>query len=463
MLGTSKSINGLDVRTIPGCALWLDAARDTTPVGSYVTTLPDRSGNGNDMVPTDANTMTILKSGPQGQAVYNFSNTRATRSNFSWQTSFTQFAVVQTGSGQFLVSNGNGSTYQNYTFSGNWELIYVGQTFSTDDSDSTLYQTSIFNATPQGVTGWQLWCIGYTAGSSTVKNYTLNGIPRTGGTGTPFSGLQDSYPLYINGNLGSAVDTSLVAEFIHFNSSLTFDQCQQVEGYLAWKWGLEYTPAVTQVPAVVPTTATGCLLWLDGADHTTILNGTSAATTSGTVTSWLDKSGNNNTATTGGTVATTTLATNGINFTGNSYMSVPGLANTLANTPFVVFAVETYAGGDGRAIFGDGINAGTNATLHILYRNSGDITMAFYANDLDYSVSGTGTMRLWTFYLPASTNRNIRLNGNLVATHTNSTRLTSFQLPSVGRAEGDTNYYNGTISELIVFNVDIGIPAIQQM
>lgn len=464
MLGTSKSINGFDVRTVPGCVLWLDASQDTTPVGSYVTTLPDRSGNGNDLVPTEANILTRSKSGPQGQAVYNFAGTRATRSNFSWQTSFTQFVVVRTSGGSWFTTNGSGTVgYVNYVLSGNWDLIYVGQTFGTVDPESSVYHTTIFNATPQGATGWQLFCIGYTAGSTVVTNYTLNGIVRTASSGSAFSGLQQSYPLWLNGRWDYAFDTSYVAEFIHFNSSLTIDQRQQVEGYLAWKWGLEYTPSVTQVSAVIPTAATGCLLWLDGADRTTILNGTSAATSSGTVTSWLDKSGNNNTATTGGTVATTTLVANGINFTGNSYMSVPGLANTLVNTPFVVFAVETYAGGNNRAIFGDGIEAGTNATLHILYRNSGDITMAFYGNDLEYSVSGTGTMRLWTFYLPASTNRNIRLNGNLVATHTNSTRLTSFQLPSVGRAEGDGNYYNGTISELIVFNVDLGIPAIQQM
>jgi hypothetical protein len=865
MLGTSKSINGFDVRTIPGCALWLDASRDPTPAGSYVTTLPDRSGNGNDMVPTEANTMIMSKSGPLGQSVYNFSNTRATHPNFSWQTSFTQFVVVK-NTGTWFVTGGPPGGYLNFVLSTNWDLIDIGGTFFATDSDSAVYHISIFNATPQGVTGWQLWCIGYTAGATVATN-TLNGIVRGTSTGTAFSGLQASYPLWLNGRWDGSWDTSLVAEFIHFNSSLSTDQRQQVEGYLAWKWGLEQVAVIAQVPAIVPTAATGCLLWLDGADPTTILNGTSAAksntittstsatggtiTTSGgyvfhtftnalwenfaktsvtdfenravwngwdwgdgagisvvstsstvrsptpfpantpytayilatlksptlsipagrtmsltftfasstnyvtasisvsyagatlatytsglsawqtvtlpfvtttstgnlvftsssfglvtniilsenfvpsvaltvtslivgggggggtnagggggaggavvttstltastsysvvvgtgglnglgstsgtngvsstfngltgigggggggigvagsaggcgggggaggaaagasqqtnafaagngngsfgggggggmgsagangtggsghnggvggnakaytiggqtfnvaaggggggynpyggvgavggsggggnggtyanengtdatsygsggggsaaggagyvtggkgyqgivviaypiTVTSWLDKSGNNNTATTGGTIETTTLASNGVSFNGNSYMLVAGLVNTLVNTPFVVFAVETVQGSGGRAIFGDGTNGGTNASLHIFYRNTTQIDMAFYANDLAYAISGTGTMRLWTFYLPTSTNKNIRLNGKLVATHDNSTRLTAFVTPRVASGCGDGNYYNGTISELIVFNVDLGIPAIQQM
>jgi hypothetical protein len=30
-----------------------------------------------------------------------------------------------------------------------------------------------------------------------------------------------------------------VAEIIHYNDSITTTQRQQVEGYLAWKWGLQ--------------------------------------------------------------------------------------------------------------------------------------------------------------------------------------------------------------------------------
>ena len=460
MLRSTKTIQDFDVRSIPGCFLWLDASADTTPIGSFVTTLPDRSGNGNDLVPTEANVMTRSYDGPNGKAVYNFSTTRAYHPKFSWQTNFTQFVVVKSATGIWFTTNGN-SEYKNYVNSSNWNLMYVGQTFATDDTDASVYHISIFNATPQGASGWQLFCIGYTAGSQVATNYTLNGIERVSTTGSVFSGIQPSYPLHLNGRWDGSFDSSYVAEFIHFNASLTKDHRLQVEGYLAWKWGLNQIPSITEVPAILPTIATGCMLWLDGADRTTIFNGNSVATVGSSVTSWLDKSGNNNTATTSG--SSTTLQSNGINFVSQSFMSLPGLKNTLVNTPFVVFAVETYAGGDNKAIFGDFSGNSTNQCLHINYRSSGNITMAFYSNDLEYfGVSGTGTMRLWTFYLPASTNKNIRLNGTLVATHDNFNRLTSFLTPRVGSSIGGCTY-NGTISELIVFNVDLGLPAIQQM
>jgi hypothetical protein len=72
-----------------------------------------------------------------------------------------------------------------------------------------------------------------------------------------------------------------VGELLVFSSALTTSQRQQVEGYLAHKWGLSPTYA-TNTPLSIP----GCQLWLDGAD-------TSSMTLSGSnVTQWSDKSGN---------------------------------------------------------------------------------------------------------------------------------------------------------------------------
>jgi len=705
MLTTSKSINGFDPRTIPGCALWLDASQDTTSVGSYVTTLPDRSGKLNHLTATSSNVITISKSGPTGQQVYNFSNCRATHSNFKWELDFTQIVVVK-GTGYWNVSMG----YVNSIYAANDSLLYVGQATSFYDSDTVIPHANIFSFTPQGLTGWQMFCIGYTTNSTTATNYSLNGVERTTAVSSGISLVQSSNPLFLNGNNYVSTDSSLVAEFIHFNTSLTRSQRQQVEGYLAWKWGLEKVAVIEQVPAVIPTEATGCVLWLDGSDQTTILNGAKSATslspitipgcalwldatdsatiklsgsnmtewrdksgkgnnmtqvfgysnvtvsasyqnnlnvlnfsaggiyrsplatgtypidlyvvlavkdlttavdvisvtdtvsdsfnsltfseyTSGrwhngsdyfnrtpncvssnaenttsfilmqwsiangnyllrrngtqliqtstysyslpattnlfqlglrygyydgmslpgnpfrgyigeivafnhqlatdqriqvegylaqkwglqtslplshpsysvnlnTVTTWLDKSGNNNSATASGPV---TLGTRGIHFDGSALMNIPGLQNTIANTPFVFFIVETFErgfdGSGGGYVFRDTTYSGYDGQVHFLYRSGpNEFGMAFYADDLEYyGVSGYGTMRLWTLYLPAASNRNLRLNGALVATHTNYTRLTALVTPAIGQA------YAGTISEFIVYNVDLGLPAIQEI
>ena len=660
MLGTSKSVLEFDVKTIPGCALWIDASRETQTVGSYITTLLDHSGKGNDLVPVEQNVMTLLKDSILNRNVYHFGYSRAYHPNFNWQTSFTQFVVVRcAGYGGWFVTNGSGTVgYMNYVLSGNWDLLYVGQTFGVVDGNNDVLHISIFNDTPQGKTGWQLFCIGYTAGSQNVTNFTLNGIPRSATTGNPCTVLQQSYPLWINGRWDYANDDAYVAEFIHFNTSLTTEQRQQVEGHLSWKWGLNQTPSVPKVLASIPSKATGCVLWLDGADKSTMLsavepfsyfkfdtslldesnaitltrtgsvpyvtgkygqaisfsnasgqyssnylstpfnlpstftvafwfqtpsaspnaqifctapnsgysyggicaylasgnlyhayshiqnggavgainpntwyhvaltysNGTCLAylngslggnpvTASGSsingftlggggdygfdpypftgyvddlqiftsvltasqianiysnnlsnsVTSWLDKSGNNNTAVNVNSSARFT--DEGVYLNGSGYFTIDGLKNSLVDTPFVLFIVETLGSTTNQpALFGDNVTTGgTNGGLHLIYINESFFLDGFYGNDLYfYNISGTGAKRLWTFYLPKSSNRTLRLNGSLVGTHNNFNRLNAFQQPVLGRVFGSHNY-TGTFSEVLLYVTDVGLSTVQQI
>jgi hypothetical protein len=661
MLAAPKSVSEFDIRSISGCTLWLDASKDTTPTGSSVTILRDQSGNGYDLKPlNDYNSITLATEGPQNQRVYNFGYARATHPNFHWDTNFTQFVVVRSkGYGSWFVTNGSGEIgYENYVLSGNWDLMYVGQTFGAVDAE--VLHTSIFNLTPQGINGWQLFCIGYSSGSSTVVNYSLNGVTRNlSGWGNPCTVLQNSYPLWINGRWDYPNDDSLVAEFIHFNASLTSEERQQVEGYLAWKWGLNQTPGLIKVPALLPSLGTGCVLWLDGADKSTMVNGlkplsyfpfdnsivdlsnvitlrqngsvpyvtgkygqavsftnatgqyssnylstsyslpptftvafwfqtpsaspnaqifctapnsgysyggicaylangnlyhayshiqnggvvgaispntwyhvsltynngtclaylngslggnpvsaggssingftigggadygfdpypftgfvddlriyTSVLTaeqisilytttpTNSAVTSWLDKSGNNNTAL---NVNSSALSTDkGVHLNGNGYFTVNGLVNSLVNTPFVLFIIETVESMSGSpALFGDNVTTGgLDGGLHVLYINESFFLQGFYGDDIYYyNLSGTGAMRLWTVYLPTSSNRVLRLNGSVVKTHNTANRLNAFQQPVIGRNFGSHNY-TGTFSEIILYTVDLGVSSIEQI
>ena len=207
----------------------------------------------------------------------------------------------------------------------------------------------------------------------------------------------------------------------------------------------------------LPTQIPGCKLWVDGADPA----GTGIApANASTVSTWKDKSGLANNATSAGSAVTYSSA--GLYFGGSSYYNVPGIAGTLANTPFVIFIVETNQSNG--FFFGDDGSPGvTNNTLHIGYRNVNQLTFAFWANDIeDTNVSGIGNTRIWGFYLPSGANRNIRRNGATDVTGPNSTALSSFNTPVIGRIVG-ANYYTGTISEIIVYNKDIGLGAIQQV
>jgi hypothetical protein len=151
---------------------------------------------------------------------------------------------------------------------------------------------------------------------------------------------------------------------------------------------------------------------------------------------------------------------------GACYFSITGgLVNSIVNVPFVIFIVETLALSAGSPFFfgNDTIpNPATNNALHIGYRNSGNFTFAFYGNDIEvYQAFSNAVTRVWAFYMPSSGNRTARLNGSIVGTG-NTTKLGNFSSPVIGRTFGnyDSAYY-GTISEILVYNADIGVPAIQ--
>ena len=87
-----------------------------------------------------------------------------------------------------------------------------------------------------------------------------------------------------------------IYETLVFNSELTRGQCEEIEGYLSWKWGRQTALPTTHpfrniaplARVFTPIDIPGCQLWLDGAD---------ATTTSNINTTWRDKSGNGSNAT----------------------------------------------------------------------------------------------------------------------------------------------------------------------
>jgi hypothetical protein len=285
-----------------------------------------------------------------------------------------------------------------------------------------------------------------------------------------YSGTTNAMPgivgLGIN-KYGAEYSDCDVCEILVYSNVLTTTQIQQVEGYLSWKWGLQsllsnghpFSKFPTSSPSYFsPTNTAGCILWLDSSDKST----TGGVTN---ITTWLDKSGKGNTATNQGSAGTITYTTAGLVFNGSGYMYIPGIAGTLIGTPFVVFIVETLNSTAGVGIFGEDSVAtlGTDNGLHILYRSPTDFTFAFYSDDLeDTVISGTGTKRLWTCWLPTAANRVLRRNGTVDVTHTNFTRLNYFTTPTIGRVFGGA-FYNGTISEIIVYSSDIGLEAIQRI
>jgi hypothetical protein len=156
---------------------------------------------------------------------------------------------------------------------------------------------------------------------------------------------------------------------IIYNSILSTPQREQVEGYLAWKWGLQvnlppghpykntnnnYNPFPSTTPAKTisskatfkPTNYPGCQLWLDAFDP--FGNG-SRQKSPLTLTSWVDKSTSARNATmfNGSSIAYSPTAFNGkpaLLFTQTQNMSSAAAAGTFP-TSFTFFIIYQRTGG----------------------------------------------------------------------------------------------------------------------
>ena len=159
-----------------------------------------------------------------------------------------------------------------------------------------------------------------------------------------------------------------VYEVIVFNTVLTTTQRQAIEGYLAWKWGLQANlsstnPYSSRYPGTypLPSAYTGLALWFDAADLTTLFQntaGTTAVTANGQfVQCWKDKSGNSRHATLYTGTTGPTYSSNGFN---GGYA---GLLFNGANTSILMTA----------ALFPSTAltTGGSNSTIFAVYNRSG--------------------------------------------------------------------------------------------
>ena len=189
---------------------------------------------------------------------------------------------------------------------------------------------------------------------------------------------------------------SYIGELIIYNRALTTNERQQVEGYLAWTWGLQSRlppghPGLTNPPfSFTSPLSVGPIAWYDASDATTITGGTNVQT-------WKDKSGKGYNLSLGsGTITYSNTALGAsINLSGG-YMFSTSLANlqsyalfTVLGSPKAVYnqavitgrpnTATSYGSTDGFGLYVD--SSGTPQLR--LYGNSGGSNIN--------TVSGTGT------------------------------------------------------------------------
>ena len=290
---------------IGGCQLWLDAS-DTATIsltGSTVTQINDKSGNSNN-TSSSTGTVTYTAGGLNSRPAFSFNATGGFRGPISITgTTLTAFTVATLNSGVnyngrlFGLANATQNDYAYATTCEPFFCLNGGPNISGYRNNTYMsYKTNTFNTAFIGTSQF--------TGSSNITS--VNGTPGTAVTDANGSFSITKYGFGCEGLSDAGVNWyGYCSEMILYNSLLSTAQRQQVESYLAQKWGLQTSlpqghpgtrgivyPAsplnvMFRVPyqtGFIPTSISSCQLWLDASDITTItLSGSS-------VTQWKDKS-----------------------------------------------------------------------------------------------------------------------------------------------------------------------------
>jgi len=334
------------------------------------------------------------------------------------------------------------------------------------------------------------------AGSTQIyTNGTLNGVD----VSTTATTLTTTSKIYVGTDSTNAYPwTGDIGEVLIYNDNATSqiintNRQQQIEGYLAWKWGIQgqLPSSVLYDPTNNPSTKpwlmnfrptdcfSTCYMWFDGADETSI-----TTNSSNQVTTWINKANTAKNATcTASSNVTHTTGTPGVNFS-SGIMSTKLNSQIGSQDLFVVFNATNYSsrrttgdycnvlvgstvGGTNGGSFGPGFNIGGTTTT----ANQIKIETPFGSNGTSNAVYTTSTFNTVNNYLvsfstgsdgtPTTTNiydagyAYTSANGSVVyygANDSNQTiALGGWTYTSSGSGGGGPCYFNGTILEIIMF------------
>jgi len=492
---------------ISGCALWLDAADASTVVqsGGSVSQWKDKSGAGNNA------TQTTPSSQPKyvNNAIYmSSSNYRLNLTNLGLLTNIPYASMfiaynllsTSTNAGRMKVffADGSVSGYDRlsifvYSSSAGTPNSYTGILANPADNSSITFVDGTTNTTV-GVNTLINAEVNYSSGA--ITDY-INGVSYK--TGTMANNSNTANTNSVNIMIGSPYSSSTainvyIYEVVLFLTPLPTAQRQQIEGYLAWKWGFQgslpsshpyyynqalpnlvlqaqlLNPIICIASGFSPKQFSGLSLWLDAADITTVTQ------SGGTVSQWKDKSGGGNNAT---AYNSPTYSTPNINVTNGSYFSgsLNIAAGKLVTTAFcVAITPATYiqnnrllsandsVGNDYGSPYGfDYSSTGTGG--FISYRDAGNFITTKPANNTNvltttvYNSNGVFTISLYGNYPNGSS--------SYYATNTNSATTNALTQYIIGtNLNGTTNgfqYWNGYINEIIIFNRTLSQSEYQQI
>ena len=458
---------------ISGCQLWLDAADSTSIVtsGTTVTAVIDKSGTNKAITVTNTvsyltrqslvftNTTGLLTVSGMPSAPYDILTVASPNSSTSTYRTLLR-TISNTGTHPFLLEINNNNL-------GMWDSTAFRQFGSltlSPNEKALVYATMASGRTMQ-------------ASKNGEESLTLS---------TPAG--NESSIRFIGNNGGGSQSWGSLQELLIFNTTLSLASRQRLEGYLAWKWGLNKSLPLTHpyynypvysvdMPNIVfplysyksplfqPTFFPNCTLWLDSADRSTLTMNNNLV-----VTQWRDKSGLANHASNVGTIRLTSQ------IGGLPTMTYPGTVSTyfigpLVNsgptfTAFSVFLMNTSSYVVARILslarIGSVDYSNTLYTAAI-QRNSGNFGAFRNLTSLG-SITGTFGTAVQVSSRYSGSNHTIFMNG-VAGTSVNTSGNFGYSNYEVGSSFGEENLVplNGTIGEVIHFNRALSTDERQQM
>lgn len=261
--------------SITNCILWLDPADSSklttvdyntnttlgTIPGTFISQWNDKSGSGNNFTQSTYNNQPLkLNTTINGfntivSFTYSTSSTYRffTNSTISLGTSYSIFAICYTCKfgGPLVYGSTVNTAYNLYfgsTTNGGVFTTYVGNG-TTAWNDTTNTGIALYGAPPNSK-GGVIYLIGATNdGTSTGLIPYYNGTAQTAKNGTTVS-FQGMGILGVNNNSFNAIN----GDIIIYNKVLSQAERQKVEGYLAWKWGVNGNLPVSHPYYSVPPT-----------------------------------------------------------------------------------------------------------------------------------------------------------------------------------------------------------------
>ena len=488
-MSLQSRVYGFIPTSITGCALWLDGAdpagNGVVPSAGNLSTWTDKSGKSNS--PTSSSGTYPTYSPTSKCVTWTGGASQLTFPNSLHQyvvgTAFTVFFVEQrtTGSENFIIRGSSQGTNLNLLIghSGtspttSWRFAFYG-----NDLDYTGLPSYSSNE-PATVS-----CFMYSKPNRAIYH---NGSVSANASDNNSSDLTSWTGAMIGGNSIWPGYTGNVFEMLIYSTSLTLIQRQQVESYLAQKWGLKSSLPVTHpglgetiyrsdftkqnimtarpfYTAFSPTQISGCVLWLDAADPA----GTGVLPASGTLTTWTDKSTAGNNAT-GGVSPTYSSTTKAVSFNGSSTYLQTSLSAVPSNeTFFAIFTSTIPISNANRFNCIIGASGNNGRDINVLTSFAGNSS----AYDLRYdswavgsiSLTGYGGITFNTLTLATTQFTGGQGAGSTYGSNFGSFQSLSFSSSSTTRigAGNGGDYFTGTINEIIMYNTVLGLSDRQKL